>query len=292
MAQAHGLEMDQDIRTRFLERLDRAMDETGPGEELVTILDSFRQKGVRMGLVTFQRRPRLERRLESWQLSGYFQSIITPEQQAEFKPSPQPFLAAIRELGVPSNQCCVIGDEPADMIGGKKAGATTIGLPQGFFFRRRTEGGRGRFHHPFHQRPLGNSGMTGDVQPTTSSEKSTGLSHLAGILSDKHLAQFGDSLLNFAYSIALTRAIGEPKGTKVQDRVLAEAAVRAGLRKSLPRRVGRGDVANSLEALLGHVWLEKSLSLEEIVSCLAKSSLNPADDFTRLAELALSRIKQ
>jgi hypothetical protein len=113
---------------------------------------------------------------------------------------------------------------------------------------------------------------------------------LSRILNDKHLAQFGDSLLNFAYSLALTEASGVPKGTKIRDTILAEAAAKAGLRKHLPRRVGRGDVANSLEALLGHVWLEKLVSTDEIVSCLRASSLNPAEDFARLAELALARI--
>jgi len=114
---------------------------------------------------------------------------------------------------------------------------------------------------------------------------------LAKILDNKQLAQFGDSLLNFAYSLALTEASGVPKGTKVKDEILAEAAAKAGLRKHLPRRVGRGDVANSLEALLGHAWLKKLVSLDEIVSCLKASSLNPAEDFARLAELALSRIR-
>ncbi len=116
-------------------------------------------------------------------------------------------------------------------------------------------------------------------------------SRLAKILIDKHLAQFGDALLNFAYSLALTEISGQPKGTKVKDRILAEAAVKAGLRQHLPRRVGRGDVANSLEALLGHAWLEKYVSLDEIVARLKTSSLEPADDFTRLAELALAKLR-
>ena len=81
--------------------------------------------------------------------------------------------------------------------------------------------------------------------------------NLTRILTSKGLAQFGDALLNFAYSLALTETIGRPRGTRVPDKVLAEAAVKAGLRKYLPRRVGRGEVANGLEALIGHLWLEK-----------------------------------
>jgi hypothetical protein len=115
---------------------------------------------------------------------------------------------------------------------------------------------------------------------------------LGKILRNAGLAQFGDSLLNFAYSIALTETTGRPRGTKVQDRLLADAAARAGLRKRLPRRVGRGDVANSLEALLGHVWLQKMITLEEVVSCLKTENLDHSKNFTVLADLALSKLRK
>jgi len=81
------------------------------------------------------------------------------------------------------------------------------------------------------------------------------------ILTNTGLAQFGDSLLNFAYSIAITETTGRPRGIKVQDKILADAAAKTGLRKRLPKRIGRGDVANSLEALLGHVWLQKMIAV-------------------------------
>jgi ribonuclease III-like protein len=112
------------------------------------------------------------------------------------------------------------------------------------------------------------------------------------ILTNTGLAQFGDSLLNFAYSIALTETTGRPRGIKVQDKILADAAAKAGLRKRLPRRVARGDVANSLEALLGHVWLRKMITLEEIVSCLKLKNLDPSNNFSVLAEVALSKLRK
>jgi len=115
---------------------------------------------------------------------------------------------------------------------------------------------------------------------------------LGRILTDTGLAQFGDSLLNFAYSIALTEATGRPRGTKVPDKILAEAAARAGLRKRLPRRVGRGDVANSLEALLGHVWLQKLITLDEIVASLRTENLDPSKNFSTLVEVALSKLRR
>ncbi len=114
---------------------------------------------------------------------------------------------------------------------------------------------------------------------------------LGRILTDKGLAQFGDSFLNFAYSIALTRTRGKPMGFKVQDKILAEAAVKAGLRKLLPRRIGRGEIANSVEAILGHAWLEKLVTLDEVVSILSDESyLIPSENFARVAKMALARL--
>lgn len=115
---------------------------------------------------------------------------------------------------------------------------------------------------------------------------------LADLLTNSGLAQFGDALLNFAFSLALTEVTGLPKGTKIPDKVLADAAVKAGLRKFLPRRVGRGDVANSVEALLGYAWLQKLLTLDEIVDCLKTESLDRSKDFAQLADLALERLKK
>lgn len=115
---------------------------------------------------------------------------------------------------------------------------------------------------------------------------------LAKILTDNGLAQFGDALLNFVYSLALTEKTSHPKGTRVPDKILAEAAVKAGLRKHLPRRVGRGEVANSLEALLGYAWLQNLMALDEYVICLKAESIAPSENFAKLAELALLRLEK
>ena len=115
---------------------------------------------------------------------------------------------------------------------------------------------------------------------------------MARLLTDKGLAQFGDSLINFAYSIAITKTSGRPKGSKVPDKVLAEAAVKAGLRKFLPRRISRGEIANSVEALLGRSWLDQLVNLDEIVSFLSDESyMIPSENFARLAETVLERLR-
>jgi len=135
LARQQGLERDEEVRSRFFENLDARMDQTGPGDDLVGLLEQLNQKGIIMGIVTFVRKPRLTRRLDKWRLGDYFRSAITPEQVAEFKPSPQPYLKAIADFRIAPKECVVVGDEPVDMLGGKRAGTRTIGLPQGFYSR-------------------------------------------------------------------------------------------------------------------------------------------------------------
>jgi HAD superfamily hydrolase (TIGR01509 family) len=115
------------------------MDETGPGNDLVSLLDQLKQNGIIMGIVTFVRKTRLTRRLDTWRLADYFQCTVSPEQVAEFKPSPQPYLKAIEDFHLAPKESVVVGDEPVDMLGGKRAGAKTIGLPHGFYSREELE---------------------------------------------------------------------------------------------------------------------------------------------------------
>jgi len=134
LARDRGVNLpEEEVRTKFFERLDAHMDQTGPDEKTVKLLREFTRHGLRMGIVTFVRKPRIQRRLDVWKLKDYFPSVITPDDLTEVKPSPRPFLKAMEELHVQPEECFVVGDEPVDMTGGKKAGAKTIGLPQGFF---------------------------------------------------------------------------------------------------------------------------------------------------------------
>jgi HAD superfamily hydrolase (TIGR01549 family) len=126
---------DDEVRARFFQILDERMDQTGPDKNLIKMFQEFIDQGFRLGMVTFVRKSRITRRLDVWKLAQYFESVMTPDDESEFKPSPRPFISAMNRLQIQPAECFVIGDEPVDMIGGKKAGATTIGLPQGFFSR-------------------------------------------------------------------------------------------------------------------------------------------------------------
>ena len=139
LAREQGLERDDEVRARFFEKLDAKMDETGPGTELVKLLEQLSQKGFVLSIVSFVRKTRLTKRLDTWKLGDYFRCAVTPEQVAEFKPSPQPYLKVIEDFHLSPKECLVVGDEPVDMLGGKRAGTRTIGLPQGFYSREELE---------------------------------------------------------------------------------------------------------------------------------------------------------
>ena len=61
--------------------------------------------------------------------------------------------------------------------------------------------------------------------------------NLQEVLLDKDLAGLGDMYVNFVHSLALSQKLRKPAGTKVNNRILAEAVKKSGLRKMLPRRI-------------------------------------------------------
>jgi len=133
IAKEEGVDKEGEIRTAFFQKIDESMDASGPGNELLSLLNNLKSKNFRLGLVTFVRKPRLMRRLDKWGMSHFFSSIMTPERFEKFKPSPEPFLEAIKELDLPPSACSAVGDEPVDMTGASTAGLQAVGLPNGFF---------------------------------------------------------------------------------------------------------------------------------------------------------------
>ncbi len=87
--------------------------------------------------------------------------------------------------------------------------------------------------------------------------------NLSEVLMDQKLAKLGDAYVNFLYSLALSKKKGEPAGTKVEGRLLADAFKKAGLRKFLPSRIDRHKQADAAEALIVYAWIRGSVTMEE-----------------------------
>jgi hypothetical protein len=92
--------------------------------------------------------------------------------------------------------------------------------------------------------------------------------NLREVLIDQKLAALGDAYVNLVYSVALSKRKGEPTGAKVDNRLLAEALKKAGLRSLLPSRIDRHKQADAAEALIVYAWVRGSMTMEEGVSIL------------------------
>jgi hypothetical protein len=94
---------------------------------------------------------------------------------------------------------------------------------------------------------------------------------LREVLMDQKLASLGDAYVNFLYSLALSKKNGEPTGTKVKGRLLADAFKKAGLREFLPSRIDRHKKADAAEALIVYAWIRGSMTIEEGLKILEQS---------------------
>lgn len=83
------------------------------------------------------------------------------------------------------------------------------------------------------------------------------------------LAKLGDAYVNFIVSAALTLHKGEPVGSKVSGKILAEAYTQSQLAGKCvkPRRLEKSEV---VEALFGYAWLSGILDAEKGVRKLAE----------------------
>ena len=70
--------------------------------------------------------------LKQFDLSKYFDPIVTGLSAPHTKPYPDPILLAAQKMGVQPHECLMIGDTTVDIRAGKAAGAQTVGVLCGF----------------------------------------------------------------------------------------------------------------------------------------------------------------
>ncbi|ACJ15866.1 hypothetical protein, conserved [Thermococcus onnurineus NA1] len=101
---------------------------------------------------------------------------------------------------------------------------------------------------------------------------------------DKGLSKFGDSLINFVFSLALSEYLGRPTGERVPNASLSIALELSGLRHVVPPRTdkhGKGDIA---EAIFAYAWLEGKITVEEAVEILKENFTEDVTHFSRRKE--------
>jgi len=69
----------------------------------------------------------------------YFKAIVTALDVKKPKPYPDALLKGAERLGVPVDECAVVGDSIVDIHAGKSAGARTVAVLSGLFSRKELE---------------------------------------------------------------------------------------------------------------------------------------------------------
>lgn len=103
------------------------------------LLAELTERGYRLAIVTSKIRPLVQKGLRLFNLEQYFPLLVCSEDTTEHKPHPAPVQKALDLLGVDNQATAMIGDSPYDLLAGKAAGATAIGVLWSSFPRQSLE---------------------------------------------------------------------------------------------------------------------------------------------------------
>lgn len=92
------------------------------------MLQTLKNKGIKIGVVTSKKSDMAERGAKLMGIFKYFDTFITPEVTIKHKPEGEPVLKACENLGVSPSEALMVGDSPYDILAGKNAGAKTCGV--------------------------------------------------------------------------------------------------------------------------------------------------------------------
>ena len=118
------------IQARHGELYRELLPERRPLPEAVELLAELRTLGVTHGIATSGRRPEIDHSLEAL---GVGEETVVVERGSvqRAKPEPDLFLACADRLGVPPEECYVVGDAVWDLLAARRARMLSIGLLSG-----------------------------------------------------------------------------------------------------------------------------------------------------------------
>jgi HAD superfamily hydrolase (TIGR01509 family) len=92
--------------------------------ETISTLETLRQLGAKIGLVTNTSRKAVDIVFEDHALKGYFDVVVTREDVRKLKPDPEGILLATRKLGV--RRFLFVGDLMLDLLAAKGANGVAV----------------------------------------------------------------------------------------------------------------------------------------------------------------------
>ena len=98
-------------------------------EGIVNILKIIQSKNIKAAIVTSGVRSYLEKVVEKFEISEFFETYITLEDVKNPKPDPSPYLKAAKALNEPPNLCCAFEDSTIGLEAAFQAGMYSIAIP-------------------------------------------------------------------------------------------------------------------------------------------------------------------
>jgi phosphoglycolate phosphatase len=96
------------------------------------MLTALRDAGLTLAVVSNKNVALCTKVLTTLEADGFFACVIGADSLAERKPSPEPLLKVLRDLGVPPERAVMVGDSINDIAAGQAAGMATIGCTFGY----------------------------------------------------------------------------------------------------------------------------------------------------------------
>ena len=91
-------------------------------EGIIPLLDFLKKKGCSLGIITSKTMNQYTCSFLPFQISGYFQTVITADDTVRHKPDPEPMYEYMERTGVCPEQILYIGDSIYDMQCASRAG--------------------------------------------------------------------------------------------------------------------------------------------------------------------------
>jgi HAD superfamily hydrolase (TIGR01509 family) len=99
---------------------------------VVGFLEFCKGAGWPLALTTSAPREFQELAFHQFDLSGYFEVVVTGDDVSQGKPHPEPYLKTAQKLGCPPSHCVVVEDSMNGVRSAKAAGCPTVGLATSF----------------------------------------------------------------------------------------------------------------------------------------------------------------
>jgi HAD superfamily hydrolase (TIGR01509 family) len=109
--------------------LDAIRSEIGPDPVKAALMEGLSRDGLRLACVSNASRETTVLALRLADLFRHFEFVLTNEDVARQKPSPEPYLEAFRRLGLPPGECLIVEDSPHGIRSAQESGAHLVVAP-------------------------------------------------------------------------------------------------------------------------------------------------------------------